>query len=116
MTSQELAARAHDLVAAWNAHDVDRIAAAHCVDVRLRDGGQTLVGRGAIRDDAERVLAAIPDLELEPRRSLVAGHAVTLEWTARGAGLERHGVTVADYDATGRVCALTRYWARAARA
>src|SRR5690242_19750808 len=108
MTSQELAARALDLVAAWNAHDVDRIVSAHSVDVRFGEG-RGLLGRGPIRADAEELLAAFPDLQLEPRRSLVAGNVVTLEWIARATNLERRGVTVADYDPAGRICALTRY-------
>src|SRR3954462_13539306 len=108
MTAQELAARALDLVAAWTAHDVDRIVTAHSVDVHLRDSRDALVGRGPIRAHAEETLTAARARAREPRRTLVAGNVVTLERTARWADGERRGVTVADYDAAGRICDLTR--------
>jgi hypothetical protein len=116
MTDEELIARAEDLIAAWNQGDVDRIVSAFCVETRFRDASRpaTMTGREAVRIDAEELLDAYPDLELELRRTVAAGHVVTQEWIARSrAGLlERAGVTVADYDLAGRIAQFARYWER----
>lgn len=103
MTQQELIARAEELIAAWNAADVDRIVSAFCVDARER-----------ARLEAETELERHPDLELEVLRTVAAGNVVTTEWVARsgphGDRRARCGVTVSDYDVTGRISRYVRYW------
>jgi hypothetical protein len=103
MTQEELITRAEELIAAWNAADVDRIVSAFCVDARER-----------ARLEAEAELERHPDLELEVLRTVAAGNVVTTEWVARsgrnGARQARCGVTVSDYDLTGRIARYVRYW------
>jgi hypothetical protein len=112
VNEQELAARAEDLIAAWNERDVDRLVVAYSVDARLRDpaGGATRTGREAIRADAERVLAAMPDLRFELRRTTVGGNVVVQEWVARAEHFERDVVVISEFDSAGRITAFTRYW------
>ncbi len=115
MTDQELIARAEDLIAAWNERDVDRIVSAFCADAELRSGrARPATGREAVRIDAEGLFDAFPDLRLEVRRTISAGHVVTQEWIARSAAgrLAVAGVTVADYDTAGRIASYARYWER----
>ncbi len=118
MTEEELIARAEDLTAAWNQRDVDRIVAAFHPDVQFRDAvsGGSALGRAAVRADAEACLSAFPDLTLAVRRTVATGHVVIQEWmsrtTAPGADedLERPGLSIADYDPTGRIVSFARYW------
>jgi hypothetical protein len=114
MTDEELIARAEDLIAAWNHRDVDRIVSAFCVEARFNDitRPQGMTGREAVRIDAETLLETYPDLELELRRTVAAGHVVTQEWIARSrqARFERAAVTVSDYDLAGRIAHYVRYW------
>lgn len=102
MTQEELIARMEDLVAAWNAGDVDRIVSAFCPP-----------GRQTVRLEVEALLARYPDVELQIVRTLAAGTVMTTEWVARGGSAEnpgeRSGVTVADYDSSGRIARHTRY-------
>jgi uncharacterized protein (TIGR02246 family) len=53
--------------AAWNAHDADGVAAVFAEDAVTRDAGsaEVAVGREAVRERAERLFAAFPDLRLE---------------------------------------------------
>jgi steroid delta-isomerase-like uncharacterized protein len=120
MTDEELIARAHDLIAAWNQRDIDRIVSAFSADVRFRDAGSAsnLGGREAVRADAEALLGVYDDIELEVSRTVADGNVVTQEFIARGteregeAGrvVERRAVTVADYDSAGRIASYARYW------
>lgn len=118
MTDEELVARAQDLIAAWNHRDVDRIVSAFSVEVRFRDvrSPLQLTGREAVRADAEALLAAYHDLELEVRHTVARGNVVTQEWIARatdprvGQRVERLVRTVADYDGAGRISSYVRYW------
>jgi hypothetical protein len=102
VTPQELIARAEDLLDAYNHRDVDRIVAAFSPEVRLRDAR---TGRDAVRADAERRFTDDPGLRFELVRTLVFGNVVVQEWTDR----ESAGVTIADYDPSGRISALARY-------
>ena len=104
MTPQELIARAEDLIDAYNHRDVDRIVAAFSPDVHLGDASSGR-GRDAVRTDAERRFADDPEQRFELVRTLAFGNVVVQEWTDRGTA----GVTVADYDPSGRIAALARY-------
>ena len=102
MTREELIARAEDLVAALNQADLDRIVSAFCVGTRE-----------AVREEAETLLDQFPDLELEILRTLATGNVVTMQWLARascdGSHTPRPGVTVADYDPSGRISTQATY-------
>jgi hypothetical protein len=102
VTPQELIARAEDLLDAYNHRDVDRIVAAFSHEVCL---GGARTGREAIRADAEQRFAADPQLRLQAVRTLAFGNIVVQEWSGHGSA----GVTIADYDLSGRISALTRY-------
>jgi hypothetical protein len=108
MTPQELIARAEDLLAAWNHRDVDQIVAAFSPEVRLHGLQRSRGGRGAVRTHAERRLREAPDLRLEAVRTLAIGSIVVQEWIDRGSR-RGAGVTVADYDLSGRITAIARY-------
>jgi SnoaL-like polyketide cyclase len=121
MTDMDLAARFEGLVTAWNDRDVDRIVAAFSPEARFHHAATRRVafGREAVRADAEALLKAIPDLNLEIRRTLVARSVVMCEWTAHGTSriaqpnsahaVERDGVLIADYDGAGQVREFVRY-------
>jgi hypothetical protein len=102
MTEQELITRAEELIEAWNAGDIDRIAAAFGAAERER-----------IRLAAEELLERFPGLEVEILRTLAAGSVVTTEWVGRTGQEAAHrqwtGVTVADYDVLGRIVKYARY-------
>lgn len=102
MTPQELIARAEDLLDAYNHRDVDRIVAAFSPMVRL---GDARTGRDAVRSDAELRFAEDPEVRFEAVRTLAFGNVVVQEWTDRG----NAGVTIADYDLSGRIAALAHY-------
>lgn len=117
MTEQELAARAEDLIRAWNERDVDQIVVAHRFDATIRalPDGFSGIGREAVRADAERLLAAVPDLRLELRRTTVGYNVVVQECVARGTDgdggrFNRDVIAIAEFDATGRIATFTRYW------
>lgn len=103
MTQEELIARAEDLIAAWNQGDIDRIVAAFSVEART-----------GVRLEVEALFERFPDVELETLRTVAAGHVVTTEWLARsqrdGQPARRSGVSVADYDARGRIARHRCYW------
>jgi hypothetical protein len=124
MTSKELVARLHTLVAAWNERDVDRIVTAFSPEALFRRAAGRGDGRGreAARADAEAVLSVIPDLELEIRRTLAVRSVITSEWTARGTSridraagataVEWEGVLIADYDRAGQIREFVRHATR----
>jgi steroid delta-isomerase-like uncharacterized protein len=125
MTEADLIRRAEATTQAWNRHDIEAVVAAFSPDARFRDvaSGTLLLGRDAIRAEARSLLASLPDLELEVRRTLAAGGVVSQEWIARGTHcgalmgmpasgrrVEQDGVALADYDSAGRIAVFTRYW------
>jgi hypothetical protein len=128
MTPEELIARAGMVIAAWNCRDIDQIVAAFHPEVQFRGDLRTDAtgGREAVRLDAEALLRAVPDLELQPRRTFVAGNVLTQEWVGRGTRatarpgsnasreqVKLRGVLIADYDASGWIVAFVRYWGAA---
>lgn len=112
VSERDLAARAEAMVAAWNARDLDAVVGAFSPDARLRDarGPTSVAGHAAIRADTETIAAAFPGVQLQIRRTLVAGGVVSVELLASGDGsLLRRGVLIADFDSAGRIVALGRY-------
>ncbi len=127
MTERELIVRAEATIAAWNRHDIDAIVAAFSPDARFRDASSRPAGREighpSVRVDADALFTAFPDMQLEIRRTLGCGAAISQEWTLRGTHvgqlmdvppsgcrIEQDGIFIADYDSAGQIVAFTRYW------
>ncbi len=77
------------VVAAWDAHDPDAIAALYHEDAVLSEAvidGPVLEGREAIRQWATANFAGFPDLHLDPRGGFVSadGSRAALEWVYTG--------------------------------
>ena len=77
------------VVAAWDAHDPDAIAALYHEDAILSEAvidGPVLDGREAIREWATANFAGFPDLHLDPRGGFVSadGRHAALEWVYTG--------------------------------
>jgi steroid delta-isomerase-like uncharacterized protein len=77
---------AAELVAAWNAHDLDRLEALYAATYEGMDVGDMTPARGpaGARRAVERYLQAFPDLHLTVERSVTDSGQVALFWTARG--------------------------------
>jgi steroid delta-isomerase-like uncharacterized protein len=79
-----------DLVAsfveAWNAHDVERVAAHYAADYQGTDIGFAASQRGPenLRAYVQNYLQAFPDLTLRPDETVVEGNCVAMLWTASG--------------------------------
>lgn len=74
------------LLAAWNAHDPDAIAACYAPDVTARDVtlSEQLAGRAAVRLTAVMYLRAFPDVHFELERVISDGDMVCEQWRANG--------------------------------
>jgi steroid delta-isomerase-like uncharacterized protein len=72
---------ATDLMAAWNAHDVERVTLLHAVDFVGVDvsRARNLQGQDAFRASVQRFLAAFPDLYFRSEL-LVEGNRVAIIW------------------------------------
>jgi steroid delta-isomerase-like uncharacterized protein len=75
-----------ELMAALNAHDVDRAAAFYAPDYEELDVAQVAVpvGPAGIRRTLTHYLRAFPDLQLTLDDLIVDGHRAVLVWTLRG--------------------------------
>jgi steroid delta-isomerase-like uncharacterized protein len=114
-----------DYLAAWNAHDADRIASFFTADAVYDDRGAGAVARGTaeIRDHAASVHAAFPDLHFELVRAAHGPDFTAGEWRSRmthrgeleglkatGRVVESAGVDVATIDSEGRITGLVSYY------
>jgi steroid delta-isomerase-like uncharacterized protein len=72
--------------AAWNAHDVDAVAAVFAEDAVLREAGSAAVlhGRAAIRARAVALISAFPDIHLERVDLLIDGERHADRWIMTG--------------------------------
>jgi len=75
-----------ELLEAWNAHDLDRVAAFYAETYEGTDVGEAspLRGREAVRRMVARYLRAFPDLEFDEEDMIVQGQRVALMWKVRG--------------------------------
>jgi ketosteroid isomerase-like protein len=87
MTSAEPRAFAEEWLAAWNAHDLDRILAHYADDVVFRSdkaarltGDGTVRGKAALADYWRRALATQPDLRFELLDLYAAPDTITLRY------------------------------------
>jgi steroid delta-isomerase-like uncharacterized protein len=74
------------LLEAWNAHDVERVAALYTPDYEGEDVSEARPQRGSegIRQSMARYLRAFPDLHFTQEATLTQGDRIALFWTARG--------------------------------
>ncbi len=89
-----------DLIAAWNAHDVERLASLYTPDYEETDVGQAdpQRGRESIRRTATRYLRAFPDLQVTLNEVVIDGDRAALAWTWCGT----HRGTMLNIPPTGR--------------
>lgn len=76
-----------DYVAAWNAHDVDRVASLFAEDGFYGEfgDGQVIVGRKEIVGYLQSVIAAIPDLAITMAATPILAHdGVLVHWVLTG--------------------------------
>ncbi len=80
---EELRATIDAYNAAWNAHDVQRIAAMHAPDMVFENhtAGERAEGEQALEHIAG-IFESWPDIEFQPRRLYVREDLVVQEWTA----------------------------------
>ena len=98
--SDTLTQFASDLVAAWNAHDIERVAVLYAPEYEEVDVGQAAPQHGpeSIRRTMTRYLYAFPDLQVTLNEVLVEGDRAALAWTWRGT----HRGTLMNIPPTGR--------------
>ncbi|HLH73209.1 MAG TPA: ester cyclase [Chloroflexota bacterium] len=75
-----------EFIAAWNAHDIDRIAALYAPDFDGTDVGDATPQHGpdSARRSAEQYVRAFPDLRLTVDDLVLDGNRLVLLWTACG--------------------------------
>ncbi len=95
-----VARRAEALIAAWNSHDLDRVAECYAPDYEGQDvaAAQPQLGLDALREGTGRYFAAFPDLRFVETTVIVQGDQAVLSWTAQGT----HRGPVLNIPATGR--------------
>jgi steroid delta-isomerase-like uncharacterized protein len=96
------------LLEAWNAHDVERIADFYAPDYEGQDVAQARPEQGpeGIRHSLARYLHAFPDLHFTPEATLAQGNQVALFWTARGT----HRGKIMNIPPTGRRVRVRGVW------
>jgi steroid delta-isomerase-like uncharacterized protein len=114
-----------DYLAAWNAHDPERIASFFTADATYDDRGAGALVRGPaeISAHAARVHSAFPDLQFELVRAAHGDGFTAGEWRSRmthrgeidgvaptGRVVESGGVDVATLDEEGRISHLVSYY------
>ncbi len=89
-----------DLIAAWNAHDVERLASLYAPDYEETDVGQagSQHGQESIRRTATHYLRAFPDLQVTLNEVVIDGNRAALAWTWCGT----HRGTMLNIPPTGR--------------
>ena len=85
-TNREVTQLITELLAAWNAHDVDRAAALYAPDYQGLDIGEAMPQQGpdGLRQSLGRYLRAFPDLYFILDETVVQDDRVVLAWTACG--------------------------------
>ena len=75
-----------EMIAAWNAHDLDRVLALYSDDPAYEEVtlGEVHRGRAAVRAFFAGGFAAFPDLRFELLSAFVAGERAAAEWTMSG--------------------------------
>lgn len=89
-----------DLIAAWNAHDIERLASLYAPDYEEMDVAQAKpqLGRDGIRRTAMAYLRAFPDLQVTLNEVVIDDNRVAMAWTWCGT----HRGTMMNIPPTGR--------------
>jgi len=83
--SAELERQARAFVAAYSAHDVDKILSHLSDDVEMiKADGSSVRGKEAYRKDVELELKALPDLTMETENTFATEDQVCIQWNAKG--------------------------------
>ena len=98
--SDQIAQLVNELVAGWNAHDLDRVTALYADDFEEEDIANKDVqkGKAAVRRTMWLYLRAFPDLKLEADETVIQGDCVALSWVLSGT----HRGTLMNIPPTGR--------------
>ena len=113
---------AHEWIAAWNAHDIERILSHYAEDFEMRSplivermgvGSAVLKGKVAVRPYWERALAATPPPHFELREVLVGADAIALHY--RSVSRNRNVVEVLTFNAQRAVVSGSAFYGEAAR-
>jgi hypothetical protein len=115
MSAELIAGFEREWIAAWNAHDIDRILSHYRDDVRFvspvaaRFGAPRgeLHGRGALRDYFERGLASYPALHFQPIAALGGIGSIALHYRSIE---DRQAIEVMELDACGQVRRATAHY------
>ena len=121
MTPDETTAFAHDWVAAWNSHDLERIMSHYSEDVELTsplvsrilgEGQHTVRGKVALRAYFKRGLEAFPDLEFVLWGVYPGVNSVVLHYQSVR---EMKSAEVMVFDGAGKVCRVRAHYAPASK-
>jgi steroid delta-isomerase-like uncharacterized protein len=93
-----------DLVAGWNAHDLDKVTALYADDFEEEDVANKDIQRGkaAVRRTMWLYLRAFPDLKLEADEVVIQGDCVAFSWIISGT----HRGTLMNIPPTGRAVSI----------
>ncbi len=75
-----------EYLAAWNAHDADRVASYFTEDAKYEDVAMGMISQGKeqIKGFAEATFRSTPDVKFELISAFVAGDGAGLEWVMSG--------------------------------
>ena len=125
MSNEQARALVDNLIAGWNAQDIDRVAALYAdtfeeTDIALAEPQR---GREAIRRTMRRYLLAFPDLSITADEVIIQDNCLALAWTiaghhrgimlnipATGRLVQIRGVSLMTLDETGHIVRLQRIW------
>jgi steroid delta-isomerase-like uncharacterized protein len=98
--SDQIAQLVNDLVAGWNAHDIDKVTDLYADDFEEEDVANKEIQRGkaAVRRTMWLYLRAFPDLQLEADEIVIQRDCVALSWIISGT----HRGTLMNIPPTGR--------------
>jgi steroid delta-isomerase-like uncharacterized protein len=98
--SEQIAQLVNELVAGWNAHDLDKVTALYADDFEEEDIANKEVQRGkaAVRRTMWLYLRAFPDLKLEADEIVIQRDCAALSWIITGT----HRGTLMNIPPTGR--------------
>lgn len=76
----------HNLICAWNEHDLDRLEMLYATNYEGKDVGfaQTYYGLAGIRQMAQHYYSAFPDLSFTSTETIVDGNRAALSWISCG--------------------------------
>ena len=126
MTKDELAAQTRRLFEAWNSHDAQAVAQFYTGGATVRDStdpDNAATGTDAIAERARMILGGFSDARLEVLATCIDGNRGCTEWRftgthdgeflgvpASGRPVDNIGVSVDEFDDTGKIVSETGYW------